>query len=114
VGRRPARAAALVHGDLHARHLLIDDGGGLCGVIDRGDVHLGDPATDLAVTHAFLPPPARAAFLAAYGPVDEGTRALARFRAVSHSALVVLYAHDAGDEHLLAEGLRALGRVAAG
>lgn len=38
-----------VHGDLYACHLLIDDSRDLAGVIDWGDVHLGDPALDLSV-----------------------------------------------------------------
>jgi aminoglycoside phosphotransferase (APT) family kinase protein len=110
-GRRPARASALVHGDLYARHLLIDDAGELCGVIDWGDVHLGDPATDLAIVHTALPPDARDAFLAAYGAVNEDTWALARFRAAYHTILVVLYAHDVRDGPLLEEGLVALEHV---
>jgi aminoglycoside phosphotransferase (APT) family kinase protein len=111
-GRRPARASALVHGDLYARHLLVDDAGELCGVIDWGDVHLGDPASDLAIAHSILPPEARGAFLAAYGrPVDEDTWALARFRAAYHAILVALYADDVGDEPLSSETLGALGRI---
>ena len=46
----------LCHGDLYARHLLLDDQARLCGVIDWGDIHLGQPAVDLSVAHAFLPP----------------------------------------------------------
>jgi aminoglycoside phosphotransferase (APT) family kinase protein len=51
-----------VHGDLYARHLLVDDQRGLCGVIDWGDVHLGEPALDLMIAFSFLPPAARGAF----------------------------------------------------
>jgi len=64
------------------------------------------------VIHAVLPAAARGTFLEAYGPVDE-TGELARFRAAYHSVWVALYAHDLGDEPLLAEGLGALRRIAA-
>src|SRR5262249_46775455 len=57
-----ARADAVVHGDLYSRHLLVDETGTLAGVIDWGDVHRGDRATDLAIAFTFLPPAARADF----------------------------------------------------
>lgn len=38
---------AIVHGDLVCEHLLIDPAGSMVGVIDFGDVALGDPAQDL-------------------------------------------------------------------
>ena len=47
-----------VHGDLYARHLLLDETRLPSGVIDWGDVHLGDPALDLSVAISFLPPAA--------------------------------------------------------
>lgn len=65
--------AVPVHGDLYARHLLLDDDLLAAGVIDWGDVHLGDPAVDLALAHGFLPPSAHAIFRDAYGPIDEDT-----------------------------------------
>lgn len=40
-------AHTLVHGDLGPEHVLARDGD-LTGVIDFGDVHIGDPAIDLA------------------------------------------------------------------
>ena len=40
-------APVFVHGDLYSRHLLVDDAGRPCGVIDWGDCHVGDPAVDL-------------------------------------------------------------------
>jgi aminoglycoside phosphotransferase (APT) family kinase protein len=61
---------AVLHGDLHLRHLLIDDGA-LSGVIDWGDVCRGDPSLDLAVTWFALPPDGRADFFAEYGRVSE-------------------------------------------
>ncbi len=107
---RPARADTLVHGDLHARQLLFADGA-LCGVIDWGDVHRGDPAIDLAVVHAFLPPAARPSFFAAYGPVDQETWRLARLRALHVSAALAGYAKETADGPLLEEATGAMARI---
>ena len=109
----PDGATALVHGDLDARHLHLDDDGALCGVIDWGDVHRGDPALDLALAIAFLPNRARAAFVAAYGAVDPVTWTRARFRAATHGIMFVSYGHDIGDDDLVHEALGALRRVLA-
>jgi aminoglycoside phosphotransferase (APT) family kinase protein len=102
------RADVLVHGDLYSRHLIVDDRGRVAGVIDWGDVHLGEPATDLMVAWAMLPPSARAEFFSAYGEVDALTWKLSRFRALNHTGNVIPYAHQTGDEPLLRECLRAL------
>lgn len=48
-------AACIVHADLGPNHLLCDDRG-LRGVIDWGDVRLGDPANDLAWVLNATPP----------------------------------------------------------
>lgn len=40
---------ALVHGDLHAGHLLLDENGRLTGVLDWTEAHLGDPSIDFAL-----------------------------------------------------------------
>ena len=40
----PPAAEAVVHGDLHLRHVLLDRRGSLSGVIDWGDVCRADPA----------------------------------------------------------------------
>jgi aminoglycoside phosphotransferase (APT) family kinase protein len=97
------RADTLLHGDLYARHLLLNETGQLSGVIDWGDIHVGDPAHDLAIALTFLPPGARADFFAIYGPVGQITLTMAKFRAVNHTACVLHYAHQIGDENLLSE-----------
>jgi aminoglycoside phosphotransferase (APT) family kinase protein len=99
----------LVHGDLYARHLLLDAGARPCGVIDWGDVHVGHPAVDLSLALGFLPPAARPAFLRAYGrTVDPATWRLARFRALWSALAIVGYGRDVGDADLVREGGRAL------
>jgi len=107
------RTGTVVHGDLYARHLLADDARALVGVIDWGDIHVGDPAVDVSVVHSFLPPRAYEAFRQAYGALDESSWCLARFRAAYHSLFVARYAHRISDKDLLVEALGALGRIAA-
>jgi aminoglycoside phosphotransferase (APT) family kinase protein len=40
---------ALVHGDLHPGHLLLDERGRLTGILDWTEACVGDPATDVAM-----------------------------------------------------------------
>jgi aminoglycoside phosphotransferase (APT) family kinase protein len=97
------RTDGVVHGDLHVRHLLVDEDNRLCGVIDWGDVHLGDPAVDLALAHTFLPASAHATFRRAYGPLSDATWGLARLRAVRHTVALLAYADRVGDADLVRE-----------
>jgi aminoglycoside phosphotransferase (APT) family kinase protein len=81
-----------VHGDLHARNVLVDRGK-LSAVIDWGDLCRGDRATDLAAFWMLLPGArARAVAMETYGDVPAGTWARARGWAVSFGAVLV----DAG------------------
>jgi len=89
----PARVDTLCHGDLGPRHVLTDDSGEATGVVDWGDVHVGDPAVDLSIAWSF-PRDAREAFFRAYGPVDDDRRRLARFRAIDHSASLAFWANE--------------------
>jgi len=100
-------APRLVHGDLYARHVLLDDSLTACGVIDWGDAHLGDPALDLSIAFAFLPESARGSFFEAYGDVDEATLRRARFRALVYGAALVQYGLSVGDAPLGRAGLYA-------
>ncbi len=107
----PVAADVVVHGDLYARHLLVDDDGRPTGVIDWGDLHRGAAAVDLMVMYALLPSQARGAFLDAYGPVAPRDLRLARRRALFHSTAVTWFGAEAGDADLVAEGCRALAHV---
>ena len=51
-----------VHGDPHPMNLLLGGGGGLCGVVDFGDVGSGDPASDLSVAWLMFDAAARREF----------------------------------------------------
>ena len=107
-----ATARHLIHGDLHAGQLLVDEGTGeIAGVIDWGDVHVGDPGTDLAVVHALLPVAAHAEFLATYGEVAPSRWAAARRRATWHGVALAAYGTDIGDAALVAEALGSLRRI---
>ncbi|MBV8370509.1 MAG: phosphotransferase [Candidatus Eremiobacteraeota bacterium] len=104
-------ALCIVHGDLYARHVLVNQEGGLGGVIDWGDVHLGNPALDLAVVDLIFTPVEAKAFFAAYGPADARTLELARYRAIYHATLTVHYGWHTSDPALLAQGTATLERL---
>jgi aminoglycoside phosphotransferase (APT) family kinase protein len=105
------RPTALVHGDLYVRHILLDCDMRPSGIIDWGDVHAGDIALDLSIAHTFLTSSAHDAFRRAYGPIDDGTWRLARFRALSYGLILSIYAHQANDADLRREGEFILGNI---
>ena len=96
-------ADTLVHGDLGPEHVLGADGV-LTGVIDFGDLHVGDRAADLAWALHATSPEFAAAFAETYGVTDE-----LRERALLWHQLgpwhEVLYGNDIGDPRVAAEGL---------
>jgi aminoglycoside phosphotransferase (APT) family kinase protein len=112
-GDGPPPPAALVHGDLYARHLLVGDDGALGGVIDWGDVHLGHRALDLSIAFAFLPPAARPAFFAAYGDMPDGdVLRRARLQALFSGLSLLIYGTEIGDGDLVREARVCLAHLA--
>lgn len=111
----PSPRSVLVHGDLHVRHVLVDATREppLCGVIDWGDVCLGDPAMDVAIAWNLFAPPAREAFFAAYGPIEPDQVARARVVALFLSATLALYGAAADMSALRDESLAGLVRIVA-
>lgn len=100
---------ALVHGDLNVRNFLLNDAGQVSGVIDWGDLHVGNPAADFALVCSFLPPAGQIIFRQTYGEIDDDTWRLAQFRALHLAALLLGDAVEAGDKALAQEcwvGLR--------
>lgn len=106
----PAEPVALVHGDLHFRHVLVD-GGAISGVIDWGDVCRGDPSMDLPLYWCALSPAGREAFLDAYGPVSEEQLLRARVLAVFLCAVLARYGAAEGLADVEREALDGLRRA---
>jgi aminoglycoside phosphotransferase (APT) family kinase protein len=102
---------AVCHGDLHFRHVLVEDGRG-SGLIDWIDLCRGDPALDLQLTWSVLPPEARGAFFAEYGHVDDARLLRARVVALHLGAALLEYAHHEGLTSIEREALASLERAA--
>ncbi len=103
--------SAVAHGDLHHRHLLVDDGGAATGVIDWGDVCRADPAVDLPLYWSLLDPPGRDAFRRAYGPIPGERLLRARVLAFMLCAVLAVYAHEEGLPGLVRESVAGLDRA---
>lgn len=104
----PASQRVWIHGDLHARNLLVTAGGGLAGIIDWGDVGVGDPAVDLSAMWTVLDPAQHGPFCAGYGPVDGPLLARARGWAL---AFGVIFAGLQDDPGAVTLGRRTLARL---
>jgi aminoglycoside phosphotransferase (APT) family kinase protein len=75
-------ALTWLHGDLHPRNVLVEDGV-ITGIIDWGDITSGDCATDLAsIWMLFAEPHARKEALADYANLSEATSQRAKGWAV--------------------------------
>lgn len=74
-----------LHGDLYAKHIVVDSAGNPSGLIDWGDVHIGNPAIDLSVGIMIFTESALTHFLHAYQDVDAHMMKIAAFRAYCHA-----------------------------
>jgi aminoglycoside phosphotransferase (APT) family kinase protein len=108
--RLAPRERVFLHGDLHLRHVLVEDGS-VSGIIDWGDACTGDPSIDLQVAWSLLPPEGRQAFFAEYGSVDDAVHSRARVLALSLCAALAAYAHSVGNANLLRESVAGLERT---
>ncbi|MBV8711298.1 MAG: phosphotransferase [Solirubrobacterales bacterium] len=104
-------SSALVHGDLHIRHLLVDDDCGAAGVIDWIDICRGDPAIDLPLFWSLLPAVGRGEFLDTYGTVTDAQLLRARVLALFLTATLAVYAHHEGLANLEREAIASLERT---
>lgn len=102
---------AVVHGDLHIRHLLVGDGGDPTAVIDWIDLSRSDPAVDLVLYWCALPPAGRATFLAAYGSLGDEQLLRARVLALFLCGTLAVYGHAEGLGSLMREALAGLDRT---
>jgi aminoglycoside phosphotransferase (APT) family kinase protein len=105
--------AAVCHGDLHVRQVLVEQGR-LTGVVDWVDVCRSDPGIDLAIAFSFLPPEGRPAFFAAYGAPDGASLIRARVLALNLSAILAAYGRAEGIEPVEREAVASLDRSVAG
>ncbi|MEV0678608.1 phosphotransferase [Actinosynnema sp. NPDC050436] len=78
-----------VHGDLHPANVVVEDGT-LAGVVDFGDLSVGDPAVDLAAAWVLLPEGTAGRFFTAYGSADGATVRRARGLAVLKSLFLMV------------------------
>jgi aminoglycoside phosphotransferase (APT) family kinase protein len=102
----------LVHGDLHGNQILVtEQTHELAGIIDWGDVHLGDPAVDFVVVHSLLPKECHQAFLEEYGPVDSLSWSTAKSQAIRQTIAVLAHAVDVEDTNTILEAQSCLARI---
>ena len=112
-GLGPPEPAALVHGDLHLRHLLVDGAGRATAVIDWIDLSWNDPGVDLVLYWGALPPEGRAAFRDAYGPITDGRLLRGRILALFLCGTLAVYGHEEGLPALRREAVAGLERTLA-
>jgi aminoglycoside phosphotransferase (APT) family kinase protein len=105
------RPTATCHGDLHIRHVLVDERGEPSAVIDWIDLSRNDPAVDLVLFWSTLPPEGRRAFLGAYGPVSDEQLLRARVLALFLCGTLAVYACQEGLPALEREAVGSLERI---
>jgi aminoglycoside phosphotransferase (APT) family kinase protein len=110
----PPEAVSVLHGDLHMRHVLVDGSGATSGVIDFGDICVGDPSVDLTLLWSMLPSAGRADFLDEYGPLRDDQLVRARVLAINLCAVLALYGRHERMPAVEREALAGLERAAAG
>lgn len=85
------RQKCYLHGDLYAKHIIVDQAGLPSGLIDWGDVHIGHPGIDIAVGIMIFTEQCLKSFLQAYQKIDSTTLEVAIFKAYYHSILAFAY-----------------------
>lgn len=111
--------AVWVHGDLHPANVVAADGT-LAGIVDFGDMFVGDPSVDLAAAWLLLPEGMSDRFFAAYSLADEATVRRARGHAALKSLFLMLMGQNGdrgiagGKPHWGPLGSAALRRVLGG
>jgi aminoglycoside phosphotransferase (APT) family kinase protein len=108
---RAPETTALVHGDLHLRHLLVGDSAEPTAVIDWIDLSRNDPCVDLVLYWSVLPASGREEFLESYGPLTEDQLLRGRVLALFLCAVLAVYGHDSGMEALRREAVAGLDRT---
>ncbi|WP_437490573.1 macrolide 2'-phosphotransferase [Sorangium sp. So ce1014] len=110
------RHLALVHGDLHPGHMLLDEGGRLTGILDWTEAHLGDPSIDFALFVGAFGKAALdeciARFEAAGGATWPGLAVHALERWAAFPALAAKWGVESGNEGVIAHARSMLGQLA--
>ena len=114
LGTPPAAAYGprLIHADLAAEHVLLDDRGVAVGVIDWSDAAIGDPAQDLAGLIHWGGEAMLAAARATYGDVDEATLRRARWFAACRAVADIHFGLEQARQQYIVAGQRALAWLA--
>lgn len=89
-----------LHGDLYARHILVGDNHQPSGLIDWGDVHIGDPGIDLSIGILIFTKKACEKFFNSYESINSQAKEIAIFRAFCHSMTLLPYGYDKNDSEL--------------
>ncbi|WP_437916182.1 macrolide 2'-phosphotransferase [Sorangium sp. So ce302] len=111
------RDLALVHGDLHPGHMLLDEGGRLTGILDWTEAHIGDPSVDFALFVGAFGKAALdaciARFEAAGGTTWPGLAAHAGERWAAFPAIAAKWGVESGDEGVIAHARNLLAGIVA-
>ena len=104
----PPEPTAVVHGDLHLRHLLVDAGGAPTSVIDWIDLSRNDPGVDFVLYWCALPPAGRTVFRKTYGPISDDQLARARILSLFLCGTLALWGDVERVRSVKEEALRGL------
>jgi aminoglycoside phosphotransferase (APT) family kinase protein len=107
----PPPPTAIVHGDLHFRHLLVDGEGAATAVIDWIDLSRNDPGVDFVLYWCALPPDGRAEFREAYGRIAAEDLLRGRILALFLCGTLAVYGRHEGLPRLELEAVQALDRI---
>ena len=102
---------AVVHGDLHLRHLLVDEQSAPTAVIDWIDLSRNDPGVDLVLYWCALPPAGREEFRDAYGAIGDDQLLLGRILSLFLCGTLAVWGHQEGVEPVRREALDGLART---
>lgn len=108
---RPLEATALVHGDLHLRHILVDGGGRATAVIDWIDLSYNTPGVDLVFYWSVLTPEGRRQFREAYGAIADDQLVCARLLSLFLCGTLAVYGRHEGMRQLEREAVAGLDRT---
>ena len=98
----------VVHGDLAAEHVLVDDRSRPTGIIDWSDACVGDPALDLAGLVHWGGLRMIAAASERYGPIDEPLLARTQWLSACRALADVVFGAAHGRPEYVRAGLRVL------